>query len=323
MHETWTGEPFDMFQDEGVWGRSGGQQLSHWRKDRTQFLSVLRSEVSGLGVDLGSRVLVVGGSDDDHDVLSRVGFKNVTVSDFETNQNVVAREAAAGPRCSIDVEDIQLPNDSFDLIFAHEVLHHCRSPHRALCEMLRTSKKYVMFLEPHDSQWMRWLVAMRLSFPFELPAVIHHHGKFGGVRNSQIPNYIYRWNRFEVLKTASSFMPERTFSLICHPYWDFNVDEYELSLRRKTKLGLITSAIGPRNFLGILRRLKGVLNWIPVTERQGNKFFCVVEKHEELQPWLCKSSEGIVFIDDSNGGARLRSGHARRSRQRCQMRAGK
>jgi hypothetical protein len=126
--------------------------------------------------------------------------------------------------------------------------------------------------------------------------------QFLSVLNSVVnSNYIYRWNRRDVHKTVSSCIPEIGFSVVTHPYWDFNIDEYELSLRQKTRIGLITSLMGPRAFLKMLRGAKRLLNVLPLTERQGNKFFCVVKKHAELQPRLSRENGEVVFSGDRNG----------------------
>jgi len=267
-------------------------------KDRTQFLFVLNSVINSHRIDTTSKALIVGGSMDDADALKHAGFSNISISQFNPDSLPPKNESNDSQNLAIDVEDIQLENESFDLVFAHEVLHHCRSPHKALCEMLRVAKKYVMFLEPNDSLLMRWLEASRFSFPYELPAVIHYHGVSGGVRDSQIPNYIYRWNRRDVHKTVSSCIPEIGFTVVAHPYWDFNINEYDLSLRKKTRIGLITSLIGQRVFLKMLLGAKTLLNVLPLTERQGNKFFCVVKKHSELQPWLSRENGEVVFVGD-------------------------
>ncbi len=196
---------------------------------------------------------------------------------------------------AIDAENMAISPNAYDLVFAHEVLHHCRSPHRALCEMLRTSRKYIIFMEPNDSAAMRLLVRTRLSFPYELGAVADHDGKSGGVRDSAIPNFIYRWNKNELFKTVSSFLAEYIFSVRSYPYWDFNIDERELALRKQTKLSVITNTIGAENFLTTLRYGQRLLNRLSLTRRQGNKFLCVIEKNVGIKPWLSVDGNQIVF----------------------------
>lgn len=267
------------------------------RKSREQFLRVLKSRIERCRISPDESVLIIGGSPDDEEILRRAGFRRILNSSFpsaggpgpapETNSET------QGVR--LDAEAMGLADDSFDLVFAHEVLHHCRSPHRALCEMLRVCRKHALLLEPNESLAMRALARLGFSFPYEIAAVAYHRGNSGGVRDSNIPNFIYRWNRREVLKTVSSFLPERLFSIDAYPYWDFNATELDLELRRETRIGSITAVLGTRNFLLLLRLMQAVLNLAPPVRRQGNKFLCCIEKRSELMPWLAREGEKLVF----------------------------
>lgn len=267
------------------------------KESRDQFLHVLRSHIETLRIPLDQQVLIVGGSSDDEDALRRAGFTRMVNSNLPSDIGRMERRESGsnGAHCKLDAEQMDLPDECFDLVFAHAVLHHCRSPHRALCEMLRVSRRFVVFLEPNDSLGMSLLVKLKFSFPYELPAVIDHGYRSGGVRDSQIPNFIYRWNRDEVCKTASSYLAERVLSFHTYPYWDFSVTEEELALRKETRIGIITSIIGAGNFISALQFVRGVLNRVPILRRQGNKFFCCVEKTGSLKPWLAHEDEQIVF----------------------------
>jgi SAM-dependent methyltransferase len=264
-------------------------------KDRSQFLRVLRHHVERLGIDLGARVLVIGGMPEDAEVLRRCGFSRITLSNIEGT----ADGGGEATIQALDAEDIRLPDSAFDIVVVHEVIHHCRCPHRALCEMLRVAKDYVILMEPNDSAVMRGLGRLHLSFPFEIFAVVGNDYVCGGVRNSQIPNFIYRWSAHEVYKAASSFLAERMFAVHPHPYWDFNVEERDLACRKQTKIGLITGVIGARNFIRLLKVAQAVFNWVPMLSRQGNKFFCCIVKSNQLRPWLIKDSSGAVVFDRS------------------------
>jgi SAM-dependent methyltransferase len=231
--------------------------------------------------------------------LEQLGFSNATLSNLAGSSLDRSEHRGTGDgrqMITIDVEDMAVPDASYDMVFAHEVLHHCRSPHRAFCEMLRAARKYVVFMEPNDSLAMRLLVKAGLSFPYELPAVIDHAGKSGGVRDSPVPNFIYRWNRNEVYKSVASFLAENMVTVHTRPYWDFmTLNEAELALRNRTKLSLITNLVGARNFLATLRLGQRVLNRLPILRGQGNKFLCLVEKTAELKPWLTSSEDRIAF----------------------------
>jgi SAM-dependent methyltransferase len=264
---------------------------------RTQFLRVLASEIRESHIPLDQQILIVGGSAEDEQTLREAGFKRIVNSNLPTDMDRLVEDesASATQHIPLDAENIKLPDDAYDMVFASEVLHHCSSPHRALCEMIRVARRYVMFLEPNDSLAMSALVSLRLSFPYELPAVIDHNYKSGGLRDSHIPNFIYRWNGHEVLKTVSSFIPERIFSVHARPYWDFRVSKKGLELRKETRIGSITSVIGADNFISLLHLTQSFLNLIPSIRGQGNKFFCCIEKSPDLKPWMLREGNEIVF----------------------------
>lgn len=183
-------------------------------------------------------------------------------------------------------------------MFAHAVLHHCRSPHRAFCEMLRVARRHIFFFEPNDSFCMQLLTMAKFSFPYEIPAVVDHEFTSGGVDDTHIPNFIYRWNSNEVFKTASSYLAEREF--VCHSsaYWDFYVNERELAARKQTRIGAITDAIGAGNFMKLLRLAELGMNLVSPLRSQGNKFFAGIVKLPQLRPWLKVDSGGIAFDRD-------------------------
>lgn len=271
--------------------------MNEYEKSRDGFLSALELCFRQHSIPRDLAVLVVGGGPSDADVLARAGFQSFQMSNFPTE---ILRSGKNGSQPNtgttpLDAEDLALPDESYDLVFAHEVLHHCRSPHRALCEMLRVSRKFVIFQEPNDSLLMRALTFLRFSFPYELPAVIDNGYIAGGVRDSQIPNYIYRWNRRDVFKCVSSFAAERLFSIYVYPYWDFNATENDLDLRKETRIRHLTGILGTKNFLRVLRMSQLVLNATLITRRQGNKFFCCIAKHGQLRPWLKWEGPQIKF----------------------------
>lgn len=268
-------------------------------KSREQLLHVMKNWVKKCGVRLSGSALILGGSADDEETLRFLGFENITLSGFDspTADHQSGKPGDSG-FLALDAEDISLEDNKFDFIFVHEALHHCRSPHRALCEILRVSSRHVVFMEPNDSLFVSCLIKYGFSFPFEIPAVIANDFKHGGVRDSQIPNFIYRWDAHEVEKVVSSFMPEWNFQIFAYPYWCFNVDERELALRTQTKIGKITALLGVKNFIKILEMGQIFLNTNAVFRKQGNKFFCHIEVSDRLQPWLCSKNGQIEFNKD-------------------------
>lgn len=265
---------------------------------RPRLLGALVSEVETLHASGEERVLIVGGGIADEQLLRQAGFKHIVNSNLPSNVDLAFSGGESVPeteRIALDAEALDIASDSFDVVFASEVLHHCSSPHRALCEMLRVARRSVIFMEPNDSLFTNALVKMNFSFPYELAAVIDHDYQSGGLRDSHIPNFVYRWNRHEVVKTVSAYIPERVFSVRARPYWDFGVTREDLELRKATRIGTITSIIGTGNFIRLLHLAQFFLNSTSAFRRQGNKFFCAIEKSSALKPWMARQGDQIVF----------------------------
>ncbi|HZQ93155.1 MAG TPA: class I SAM-dependent methyltransferase [Terriglobales bacterium] len=270
------------------------------QKDRSGFLRVLRAHIRSGKLATVGNVLAVGASNEDAAVLRAAGFDHITLSNFGggIEWERMAVVAAEYPTLRLDAEQMELPDGSFDVVFAHEMIHHCRSPHRAVCEMLRVSRRYVVFMEPNDCLLMRLLTRLKLSYPFEIAVVIDQGYATGGVRNSNIPNFIFRWDAHEVWKTVSAFLPEESVRVHAYPYWELNASERDLDLRKGTRLKLVAACLGGmRNFVRLLHLGPALLNTLPFVRRQGNKFFCVLEKTGELREWLLREPDtgNIVF----------------------------
>jgi SAM-dependent methyltransferase len=243
-----------------------------------------------LSVDTSQPVLVVGGGKEDLDILSACGFEQIVLSNLGSVE------------LSLDAEEIALPDNSYPVVFAHAVLHHCRSPHRAVGEMVRVAQKHAFFIEPNDSLTLRMLVRLGVSFPYELAAVVDNGYVSGGMRNGAIPNYIYRWTSREVKKSVAAYHPERQCKIRSRAYWDFYVNENDLLVRKETRVPKLASLVGPRNFIAGLRLMQSVLNLLPPLRSQGNKFFCAISK-EDLQPWI-ETRDGQHFLKKEAGPSR-------------------
>ncbi len=255
-------------------------------KDKSCLLGVISRHLEACEVDRSRPVLVLGGEQEDIDILTACGFEKIVLSNLD----------AAG--MALDAENVALADDRYPVVFAHAVLHHCRCPQKAVGEMVRVSQQHVFFVEPNDSWALRSLVRLGFSFPYELAAVAAHEYLHGGMRDGPIPNYIYRWTGHEVEKSVASYHPERQFLVRAHPYWDFYVNEYELVSRKETRVAQLAEKIGPRNLVSLLRLGQAFLNLLPPVRSQGNKFFCAISKRE-LQPWI-EMRDGRCYLKKEN-----------------------
>ncbi len=66
-----------------------------------------------------------------------------------------ARRLAAG-----DITRLPYQDNSFDLVYAWEVLHHLSAPRDAVAEMMRVSREYVLLIEPNRNNPAQFIFAL-------------------------------------------------------------------------------------------------------------------------------------------------------------------
>jgi SAM-dependent methyltransferase len=217
----------------------------------------------------------------ERDLFARRGFSNVLLTSLEQDVGHVAPYAWRRQ----DAQRLEFPDGSFDFAFVADGLHHCASPHRALLEMYRVSAKGIVVFESRDNVLTRLATRLGLSPDYELEAVVDNDFSQGGVDNTQIPNYVYRWTEAELRKTIASAHPVgphrfRFFHSLELPY-----DRTRLSARR-VKRWVVTCAAP------VVRLLTRVL------PGQCNAFATVVLKPripDDLWPWLRLEAGEVVF----------------------------
>jgi SAM-dependent methyltransferase len=254
-------------------------------KDNRTVVNVLRKYLSVHAIRPGeSSVLDIGADEEELEMLGILGFTHVTASNIGGYKGHIA----------LDAEAIALDDNSYDVVFTHAVIHHCRSPHKAVLEMARVARRHVVFIEPNESAFLRLLVQLRFSYPYEIAAVEGNNYEFGGVRNTPVPNFIFRWGKRELRKTIHAGFPERQWRVEGYPYWDFYVNEYDIEMRRETRLGVFSKVFGTTNFIRLLHGAQKLLNLTSATRSQGNKFLGVISKGP-LHPWI-EMSEGELRL---------------------------
>ena len=150
-------------------------------------------------------VLVCCGGETDRKIFRELGFADVTISNLDARMS--GDEFRPYKWNYQDAETLTFPDNSFDVVVACAGLHHCHSPHRALLEMYRVARRCAVVLEARDGLLSRLAVHLGVVDQYELTAVIGNGYAFGGVKNTCVPNYIYRWTEREVTKTIASYAP--------------------------------------------------------------------------------------------------------------------
>lgn len=179
-----------------------------------------------------------------------------------------------------DAEQLSFEDEAFDYVVVHAGLHHCASPHRALLEMYRVARRGVIVFEARDSLLMKFAKMVNAVPSYELDAVQAHDYRWGGVSNSCIPNYVYRWTENEVEKTIASFAPYAPHRI--RFFYGLRLPTNRLPFESNRFLGWIPAMIKA-----------GAVMTTKVFKTQGNQFAFYVEKPAEstLFPWLNSRTE--------------------------------
>jgi SAM-dependent methyltransferase len=228
------------------------------------------------------RVLAACAGPYDRDVLLELGFTDVTISNLDVR--LTGNEFAPYAWSYQDVEHLSFPDEAFDFAFVHNGLHHCQSPHRGLLELYRVSRRGVLAFEPRDTLLVRLGTRLNFGQTYEFAAVSHHGLEFGGVGNTAIPNYIYRWTEREFEKTILTYAPIGMHRF--HYAYAVRVNWSRLKAMRNRALALAVMASLPL--------LRQVFRAFP---RQANGFAFAVEKPRlpaDLHPWLRHEQDRIV-----------------------------
>ena len=167
---------------------------------------ILTKAIKNKLLDLYDRILVIAAGEFDRSVFSHIGFINVVITNIDYDRGVKDYEPYNWEYQ--DAENLSYDDKEFDWVFVHAGLHHCASPHRGLCEMLRVAKKGVGVFEARDSLLNSISTKLGLVPLYELEPCVLSKGAEGGLRNSNIPNFIYRWTEREVKKTVNSYLPQ-------------------------------------------------------------------------------------------------------------------
>jgi hypothetical protein len=152
--------------------------------------------------------------------------------------------------------------------------------------MYRVASKGIIVFEPRESLLVRLGVALKFGQDYEVAAVAGNNLQFGGVRNTAIPNFVYRWTEREVEKTVLCFDPVARPRF--HYFYALRVPEEKLRAS-KNKVMVATARL-------VIPVLRLATRLFP---KLGNGFAFAVEKPvlpRDVQPWL-RVAEGRPAID--------------------------
>jgi len=216
-------------------------------------------------------ILIVGAEQNDVDLFLARGFANVTLLNLQSAPVTMP----AGWKF---------------------VVGNGRSPHSILLEMYRTSIKTTIFIEARDSLLMKAVERCGLTQSYELTAVHYNGGTSGGVDDTAVPNYVYRWTEREVEKTIASYAPH------CNHAFDYR---YGLDLPQTP--AVLMHAPLRTAFIRAIRPLAWLLGVL--LPRQQNLFAAQIQKKQgdmQLKPWLFREGNGQLSFDKEWGSRHFR-----------------
>jgi SAM-dependent methyltransferase len=171
-----------------------------------------------------------------------------------------------------DAQDLELDDGSFDFCIVVAGLHHCTSPHRALVEMFRVARKGILVIEARDGLLTRAAVRVGAASRYELQAVAAHGGRAGGVNDTSVPNFIYRWKEAEFRKVVRSADPTGD------PSFRFF---YALDVPGRVPAASVVEPV-----------LRAAARVVP---RLANTMAMVALRPTRLWPWLTREEQGVTF----------------------------
>jgi SAM-dependent methyltransferase len=251
------------------------------------YSSVLQAAESARVIDPTMRVLVVAGGGYDRDIFLVRGYRDVTISNVDTRVDTSGAYAPYAWSYQ-DAEGLSFESGSFDLVVVHAGLHHCFSPHRALAEMYRVARRAVVLVEARDSLLVRLAARLGFTDDYEVEAVVANEYVAGGVANSPVPNYVYRWTERELEKFMRALDPTGAPQL-----------RYVYGLRLPFQRLAMHKNPAKRVVAHISSGLVALVQ--KMAPRQGNYFGAIIRKERDastLFPWLVSQAPGPTINRD-------------------------
>ena len=219
-------------------------------------------------IDKNSNFLLISGSLNEIKILNELGYINFSVTYHDKNDlNILIKEGFKLNKnlFNSDLRNLSFVDNSFDHVVTNATLHHLDQPHKAITEMYRVAKKGVLIIESNDSLLMRLACKLNFAEEFEVSS-INSNKKTGGLLDTGIPNYVYRWTEREFIKTLKSFDPKNI------NYIEFNYDNDLTNIKSsKTFLKLLTPLI--KLFFYIFKKQQNCISiFIDLTKTKKREF---------------------------------------------------
>lgn len=156
-----------------------------------------------------SNFLLISASQNEISILQKLGYSNFSITFHDDSEEKILNKNGFELNKNLfksDMRNMHFENESFDYVITNATIHHVDLPHKAVTEMYRISKKGVLIIESNDSLTMRLASKLKLASEFETDSV-DKKNKSGGLMDTGVPNYVYRWTEREINKLLKSYDP--------------------------------------------------------------------------------------------------------------------
>lgn len=153
-------------------------------------------------------ILVVCGGSTDFENLRAAGLTNVTISNLDERMLVDGGKQYDPYDWRYEnAERLTVEDGSYDVVMVHSGLHHLRCPLKGVTEMYRVARKGILGFEPNMNAFTKLGARLGFGQRWEHAAVYFNDCKWGGVENTEIPNFVYRFRADDIVQTANTFNP--------------------------------------------------------------------------------------------------------------------
>ena len=175
--------------------------MTRWHFYKRNFLNYINKE---------SNFLLISASMYEVKILKDLGYLNFTITYHDEDEKNQFLDYGFKENINLfksDLRDLMFKDKSFDYTITNATIHHIDLPHKAITELYRVAIKGVLVIESTDSLLMRLATKIKLAEEFEVSS-INEDKNTGGLLDTAIPNYVYRWTEKEILKLLKSFDPK-------------------------------------------------------------------------------------------------------------------
>ena len=210
------------------------------------------------------KILVASPNEFEIEMYLELGYLNITFGEFDISQlEIFKNKYSSNKRLNfkrVDLLNIDFNDLEFDYSITQATLHHLSKPHQGLLELFRVSRFGTLIIEGNDNFIMKLASNYNFSEEFEHSSV--KNGK-GGLMETGVPNYIYRWSENEVKKVICSFEPSKKHNLI----FKYGLDVFNRALEKNKTKKIVKS------FLSFFLKIIFFIN-----KKTGNLFLIFIDK---------------------------------------------